>query len=124
MNKRLKNNYIFLLILIPVILRALTPVFFKSAALKIETYNFISIATNLLYWISFILFFLRAVTWQFVLKKVQLSYAYPFTSLSYVFLLLIGYLYFNEAVSVANIAGASLIIIGTIVLAANKTQDG
>ena len=124
MGGKIKIDYIFLLIFVPVILRALTPVFFKSAAQQIESFTFLNVITNYLYWVSFLFFFLRALTWQIVLKKIPLSFAYPFTSLSYVFLLIIGYTYFNEEVTYSNIIGAFLIILGTLILAKSKDKNG
>ena len=117
------NKYLLLIILIPVILRALTPFLLKNASLQLPEFTFLNIISNYFYWASFILFFIMAISWQFVLKHVPLSYAYPFTGLSYIFILFIGYLYFNESISFYNIIGATLIIIGTIVFAKNKNNE-
>ncbi len=121
--KLIEKRYVLLIILIPVTLRAITPMLLKSASFQLPEFNFISIISSYLYWISFFLFFLMAISWQFVLKSVPLSYAYPFTGLSYIFILFLGYFYFNETISISNILGAFLIIIGTIIFAKNKYDE-
>jgi drug/metabolite transporter (DMT)-like permease len=109
--------------LIPVSLRAVTPMLLKKASLSMDQFIFINVISNYIYWISFILYFAMALSWQFVLKRTTLSYAYPFTAISYVFLLLLGYFYFNEEVSVQNIIGSFLIILGTVIFAKHKDDE-
>ena len=64
-----KINYTIFLILIPVILKALTPFLLKEASLQMPEFTFLNIITNYLYWASFILFFLMALSWQIILRK-------------------------------------------------------
>ena len=118
-----KELKLTLFILVPVILRALTPVLLKKASLSMEEFTLINVLTNFLYWLSFAFFFVMALTWQIVLRKTALSYAYPYTGLSYVFIMLIGYFYFNENISISQIAGVLLIISGTIIFVINKDDD-
>ena len=61
--------------------------------------------------------FLAALCWMAALSKFQLSYAYPFTSLSFVAVLLLSAYLLKEPVSVSRIAGVALIVLGTIVAA-------
>lgn len=118
-----KNTGLILLILIPVTLRAVTPLLLKEASLSLEKFNFINVITNYIYWSGFIFYFFMAISWQVILKKTTLSYAYPFTGISYIFILLLGYFYFNEGVSVQNIVGSFLIITGTIIFAKNRDDE-
>jgi drug/metabolite transporter (DMT)-like permease len=48
---------------------------------------------------------------------VDLSFAYPFLSVSYVLVLLAGYFWFGEVITVTRIAGVALICIGTFFVA-------
>jgi multidrug transporter EmrE-like cation transporter len=59
--------------------------------------------------------FLGMVTWMMALTKADLSYAYPFTSLTFVLILVASALVFDEAVTPAKLVGLSLIIAGIIV---------
>lgn len=111
-----------IIIFIPIIIRGLTAPFFKSAALSIGEFTFSNIIVNYLFWISMFLFFLRALSWQIVLKKYPLSYVYPFTSISLIIILFISKFYFKEPLGIFNVLGSILIIIGIIVFASGKSE--
>ena len=51
------------------------------------------------------------------LSRVELSFAYPFLSVSYVLVLLVGYLWFGEAINVSRMIGVALICVGTFFIA-------
>jgi len=51
------------------------------------------------------------------LSRVELSFAYPFLSISYVLVLIAGYFLFGEAISASRIAGVALICVGTFFVA-------
>jgi drug/metabolite transporter (DMT)-like permease len=55
-------------------------------------------------------------TWLYVLKHVEVSYAYPFISMGFVVVLFLSYLLFNEAISLYRIVGVLLIISGIILI--------
>lgn len=61
--------------------------------------------------------FMASVAWMGAMSKFQLSHAYPFMSLNFVIVLLLGAWLFNEPLSMTRIAGVALICIGTIVAA-------
>jgi len=48
-----------------------------------------------------------------VLSRVELSFAYPFLSISYVIVLFAGALWFGEMVNASRILGVALICVGT-----------
>lgn len=52
-----------------------------------------------------------------VLSRVQLSFAYPFLSISYVLVLVAGYYLFGETISTARVGGVALICVGTALIA-------
>jgi len=51
------------------------------------------------------------------LSRVDLSYAYPFLSISYVLVLMAGYFWFGEVVSASRIIGVALICCGMFFVA-------
>jgi uncharacterized membrane protein len=61
--------------------------------------------------------FVAALCWMAALSKFQLSYAYPFTSLSFVLVLLLSAYMLKEPVTVPRVIGVALIVAGTIVAA-------
>lgn len=61
--------------------------------------------------------FLASVAWSVALTKFQLSYAYPFTSLSFVLVFILSMLIFNEPFTWTRFLGIVLICLGVIVIA-------
>ena len=51
------------------------------------------------------------------LSRVELSFAYPFLSVSYVLVLLAGYVWFGEAINASRVLGVALICLGTFFVA-------
>ena len=58
-----------------------------------------------------------ALLWQQVIAKMPLSTAYMFKGTSLIFVLLFSVLLFGEAITLNNVIGAVIIIIGIILLA-------
>jgi drug/metabolite transporter (DMT)-like permease len=58
---------------------------------------------------------LAAVSWITALTGLEISRAYPFMSLNFIFVLLIGAALFGEQITPAKIAGVLLIVAGVIV---------
>ncbi len=52
-----------------------------------------------------------------VLSRVELSFAYPFLSISYILVLIAGYLMFGEDINYYRMAGVALICVGTVFIA-------
>ena len=61
---------------------------------------------------SFAAAFLASLTWIAALTKFELSFAYPFMSLSFVFVLFLSYLLFNEPFTLNKLIGVVFIIAG------------
>ncbi len=58
---------------------------------------------------------IAAVSWVTALSRLELSRAYPFTALSFVTVLLLSAIFFDETVTLAKLAGVALIILGLVV---------
>jgi drug/metabolite transporter (DMT)-like permease len=65
---------------------------------------------------------LALFTWLYVLKHVDVSYAYPFISMGFVVVLVLSYLLFNEAINMYRIAGVALIILGILSIGKSATH--
>jgi multidrug transporter EmrE-like cation transporter len=51
------------------------------------------------------------------LSRVDLSFAYPFLSVSYILVLLAGYFWFGEVINTSRIIGVAFICLGTFFIA-------
>jgi multidrug transporter EmrE-like cation transporter len=78
--------------------------YFQSFLLSYYFWIFLSVSlTSLLLWIK-------------VLSKFEISTAYPLISISYILMLIPGYLLFNENINFLKILGVILIFCGVFVL--------
>jgi multidrug transporter EmrE-like cation transporter len=59
--------------------------------------------------------FLASLTWMAALRKLPLSHAYPFTSLTFVLILGISGIVFHETITLAKMLGMVLIVLGIFV---------
>src|SRR5262245_19128356 len=59
--------------------------------------------------------FLGMLSWMLALAKADLSYAYPFTSLSFVLILVASAVIFGEPITPTKVAGMVLIVAGIVV---------
>lgn len=64
---------------------------------------------------SFVAAFVASLAWMAAMTRFQLSYAYPFTSLSFVFVLLISTSVLGETFTWGKAIGVVLIFVGVIV---------
>jgi drug/metabolite transporter (DMT)-like permease len=63
------------------------------------------------------LYAVSTIVWLLVLAKLDVSFAYPFVSLGFVFLALYAYFGLHEPISVMRIAGICLIFAGVLLVA-------
>ena len=59
--------------------------------------------------------FLALLCWMIAMTRFELSYAYPFMSLAFVFVLILSAIFFHEAVTVPKALGVALIMAGIII---------
>lgn len=71
---------------------------------------------NMSMWIVVILAFLSMGCWSIVLNRVPLNVAYPFTSLSFLGVLLSSWVFLGEIPSYATVLGVFIICIGVSVI--------
>ena len=65
---------------------------------------------------SFVAAFLASITWMAALTKFQLSFAYPFMSISFILVFFLSIFIFGETFNVYKLSGCLLIVAGIIVL--------
>lgn len=58
-----------------------------------------------------------AVCWQQILKRIELSTAYMFKGTSLIFIMLFAFALFGEQITIMNLIGAAVIIIGITLFA-------
>jgi multidrug transporter EmrE-like cation transporter len=56
------------------------------------------------------------LSWMLAMSKFDLSYAYPFVSLVYVFMMVASVVFFNESLTINKVLGVFLIFTGIIIL--------
>lgn len=66
--------------------------------------------------LSLICFAASMVIWVFVLRKLELSVAYPMVSMGYIITMALAFLYLNEPLRLTKLLGAALIISGVLVI--------
>ena len=87
----------------------------QEIILKIE---FI-VATALKPWIlsALLATFLSGLSWMVVLNKFQLSYAFPFTALNFIFILAASALILGETIAPSKVIGTMIVMAGILVMA-------
>lgn len=60
--------------------------------------------------------FFAGVSWMLAMTKFEISYAYPWVSLNFVLMLLLGVLLFDESFNSMKVLGTLLVIAGIVVI--------
>ena len=118
------NSWQFMLIAVSVALSALAQVLFKFGMQRVTSdgtaLNAVTqIIKNPAVVGGFVAYGVSAGVWLFVLKKTDLSVAYPFVSLGFILTMLAGWLLFSEPVGSLRIFGTILVCIGVVLIAAS-----
>lgn len=66
---------------------------------------------------GFLAGFLASLAWMAAMSKFDLSHAYPFMSINFVVVLILGAWILNEPMTFQKVLGVSFIVIGTVVAA-------
>ncbi len=113
------------LILSGVLLNAFAQVLLKKGMVdigyfEIQFQNFFpvikKVATNLYVLLGLGSYVISVAIWLVVLARAEVSYAYPFLSVGYVVVTLLGYFIFQESLSWMRGIGICIIIIGVVLL--------
>lgn len=115
MNGSIRRVALFCLVLILAIGGQLAA---KTGALRAAAGDII----NPLLALSLLCLFTRAIVWTMLLRRERLVFAYPVMSLTYPFLLLLGYVLFDEPVTAGKIAGSMLVVAGVVTLSVSEAR--
>jgi drug/metabolite transporter (DMT)-like permease len=66
--------------------------------------------------LGFVMYGLSTIFWLIALSKKDLSFVYPFISLTYILVLVLSNLVLKESIGLNKIAGALAIIVGLIII--------
>ncbi|HVP57459.1 MAG TPA: EamA family transporter [bacterium] len=75
-----------------------------------------SAATNKFVLLGFLLYLISAASWLVILSRVDLSFAYPLISISYIIIVVLSRFIFNEPVTSYRIAGTIVVCAGVFLL--------
>lgn len=78
---------------------------------------FIAVLTDPLIFSTFAAAFLASIAWIIVLTRFELSYAYPFTSLNFIIVLVLSVILMQETMSFQKLVGVLFIVLGTLIAA-------
>lgn len=78
---------------------------------------FISMLSNVYIWCGGFIFVVSFLLWLYLLNQFELSFLYPFGSLSFVLASIGGWFFFSEHLGLIRILGVILIFIGVIFVA-------
>ena len=110
------------IIIIGVVFAAFGQVSWKlgmNQAGPLEALNFAGIAAvlqNPYVLLGFVMYGLSTIFWLIALSKKDLSFVYPFISLTYILVLVLSSLVLKESIGLNKIAGTLAIIIGLIII--------
>jgi len=116
---------LFLLILVSVSISAIAQVMLKmgvsgkhvQVALTGSLKDIVSaIATAPLVWLGLAMYFAGALAWLLVLARLEVSLAYPFVGLGFIFTMLLGFFLLGETVSLPRIGGPLLVVLGIVLI--------
>ncbi len=79
-------------------------------------------ATNPLLIVGIAIFLVSTVLWLLALSKADLSFAYPFLSLTYMAVLVGGAVLFHEQVTLTRVVGFAIIVAGVVIVARSEKK--
>ncbi len=105
----------YIIAIISILLGAFAQYFLKvgTSSLKGDGFSYSSLSSllsNPYLWYGCVAYGVSLLFWLYVLSKMELSKAYPMVSLGYVFSLMLGYLWLDEALSFLKVIGLILIM--------------
>lgn len=78
--------------------------------------DFMSISFIVMYGVEIAILGIYAILWQQVIKRFDLSIAYANRSVALLWSMMWAVLFFHEAISLKNILGVIIVIVGTIIV--------
>ena len=114
---------IYLKLVLAIIVRTIADVSFKAAVHRLDFDSFSTLGTNIkrlalspFLWMGGAFGVVNVILWTSCLETFDLSYAYPFLSLSYVTIMISGKLFFDETLDWHKVVGIFFIGLGACAL--------
>jgi multidrug transporter EmrE-like cation transporter len=120
------NTVMFLLILFEVILNVIAQLSLKVGMEKIGHFDLTfanvfptlwQVFTSFWIWFGIAIYVISLIVWFFVLSRIEVSIAYPLTSLGYVLSAVLAYYLLGEHISFLRMLGILIILAGVFVVA-------
>jgi len=111
-----------LLLVLFIASRTASQILLKEVALGPGGHNFIALLLSPLFYVACCIFVAQAAIWFAILRRMPLSRAYPFSSLTVITLLVSAAVFFGESVTLGNVLGALVIVGGVVVLAGDGEE--
>jgi len=118
--------HVLLLVLIAVVLASFGQVAMKVGMMRVGDLggpglqfllNLIKAIFTPYVFLGFFLYAVSSLFWLMVLKQAKLSYAYPLIASTYVIVLFLSWVFFQERITLVRLAGVALICIGVVFVA-------
>jgi drug/metabolite transporter (DMT)-like permease len=93
-----------------------------SGKLQLSVDTLVHMATNPLLIVGIAIFGVSTLLWLFALAKADLSFAYPFLSLTYLAVLIGGAFLFGDKVTLPRVLGFAVIIAGVWIVARSEQK--
>ena len=93
-----------------------------TGKLQLSVDTLIHMATNPLLIVGIAIFGVSTLLWLFALAKADLSFAYPFLSLTYLAVLVGGAFLFGDKVTLPRVVGFAVIITGVLIVARSEQK--
>lgn len=106
----------FLLLHLLMFVMSFSGVFSKKAAGQ----KFLSVKWILFYGAMLVILMVYAVFWQQILKRIKLSIAYACKSVTVVWGMIWGVLFFGEQLTAKQLIGGAMVIAGVVLVASGK----
>ena len=115
----------YLLIIVSVLLNASAQLFIKRGMTTIGSVTLsangisslaLKAITNMPIIMGMLAYAVSILLWMIVLSRVNVSIAYPFLSIGYIFTAILAFFLFNEPFTVQKILGILIICVGVILL--------
>ena len=71
--------------------------------------------------LGLILYFLAAIFWLYVLAKLDVSIAYPFVGLGFIFTMILAHFIIGEPITSTKLVGTCFVAIGVVLIARQST---
>ena len=125
MRRRPLTKKPYYLLLIPIFLIVIGQMSTKYGATLLNESSAESsyLGLNLFILAGYFCLVVRGGAWVFILKKIELSVAYPTLSISFVFILILSNFFFGEQTSLQKVIGTIFIVFGVIVIGLSSIND-